>query len=322
MKAAVYYETGGPEVLRYEDIAAPVPKPNEVLIEAEFISIEGGDTLSRFAGPRPSGPYIVGYQAAGQIIQVGERVTGFKVGDRVVTTAPNGSHAEQRVAPQRTTWLVPDNLKLESAACVPIAFGTAHDCLFEFGGLKEGQSVLIHAGAGGVGLAAIQMAKQAGATVFATASNDDRLERLRKYGLDEGINYSSVEFMGEVMARTDGGGVNLVIDSVGGKTLQGSIGVLAHRGRCISVGAAGRTGSNQVDTSYLALKNAGLFGYYLGGELSLGRRAYDMVGEQLSAVAAGTLEVVIDRMFPLAQAAEAHAYIESRQAFGRVVLTP
>ena len=105
--------------------------------------------------------------------------------------------------------------------------------------------------------------------------------------------------------------MNLVVDSVGGKTLQGSIKVLAHRGRCISVGAAGRTGGNQVDTSVLALKNAGLFGYYLGGELSLGRRAYDMVGEQLIAVAAGTLKVVIDRTFTLSQAAEAHAYIES-----------
>jgi NADPH:quinone reductase len=322
VKAAVYYETGGPEVFRYEDVAAPVPKANEVLVQVEFISIEGGDTLSRFAGPSPSGPYVVGYQAAGQIIDVGERVTGFKVGDRVVTTAPNGSHAEQRVAPQRTTWLVPDDLKLEDAACIPIAFGTAHDCLFEFGELEEDQWVLIHAGAGGVGLAAIQMAKQAGAKVLATASSNDRLERLREYGLDEGINYSSTDFVAEVMARTEGAGVSLVVDSVGGKTLQGSIKVLAHRGRCISVGAAGRTGGNQVDTSVLALKNAGLFGYYLGGELGLGRRAYEMVREQLSAVAAGTLQVVIDRTFTLSQAAEAHAYIESRQAFGRVVLTP
>ena len=239
-----------------------------------------------------------------------------------MTTAPNGSHAELRVAPQRTTWLVPDDLNLEEAACVPIAFGTAHDCLFEFGLLRQGQSVLIHAGAGGVGLAAIQMAKQAGARVFATASSDDRLERLREYGLDEGINYSAEDFVAEVLARTDGAGVDLVVDSVGGKTLQGSVSVLAHRGRCISVGAAGRTGDNQVDTSVLAIKNAGLFGYYLGGELSLGRRAYDMVGDQLSTVAAGTLKVVIDRSFPLSQAAEAHAYIESRHAFGRVILTP
>jgi NADPH2:quinone reductase len=151
MKAAVYYETGTPEVFRYEDVPDPEPKPNQVLVQIEFISMEGGDTLSRFAGPSPSGPYVVGYQAAGQVIGFGERVTEFSVGDRVVTTAPYGSHAEKRVAPQRTTWRVPDGLDLELAVCVPIAFGTAHDCLFEFGALQEGQSVLIHAGAGALG---------------------------------------------------------------------------------------------------------------------------------------------------------------------------
>ena len=113
MKAAVYYETGGPEVFRYEDVAAPVPKANEVLVQVEFISIEGGDTLSRFAGPSTVRALHRWIPSRWTDHRVGERVTGFKVGDRVVTTAPNGSHAEQRVAPQRTTWLVPDNLKLE-----------------------------------------------------------------------------------------------------------------------------------------------------------------------------------------------------------------
>src|SRR5271167_4181255 len=112
MEAAVYYETGGPEVFRYEHVADPMPKANEVLVQIQFISIEGGDTLSRLAGPTPSGPYIVGYQAAGQVIGLGERVTEFKLGDRVVTTAPNGSHAELRVASQGTTWLVRDDLDL------------------------------------------------------------------------------------------------------------------------------------------------------------------------------------------------------------------
>jgi NADPH2:quinone reductase len=124
------------------------------------------------------------------------------------------------------------------------------------------------------------------------------------------------------MPRTNSAGVDLVVDSVGGKTLQGSVSALAHRGRCVSVGAAGRTGGNQLDTSILAIKNAGVFGYYLGGELSVGRRAYDMITAQLAAVSAGTLKVVVDRTFPLSQATEAHAYIESRQAFGRVVLKP
>src|SRR5690606_34795824 len=147
---------------------------------------EGGDTLNRLGGAMTSTPHVVGYQAAGTVVEVGEAVTSFAVGDRAVTVAPDGSHAEQRVAGEAGSWKIPDGVDLMDAAIVPVAYGTAHDCLFEFGGLQEGQTVLVHAGAGGVGVGAIQMAARAGARVLATASSDERLERLVELGLDHG----------------------------------------------------------------------------------------------------------------------------------------
>jgi NADPH2:quinone reductase len=182
--------------------------------------------------------------------------------------------------------------------------------------------VLVHAGAGGVGLAAIQMAKQAGARVLATASSDERLARLREFGLDDGINYASGDFVAEVRRLTDGRGADVIVDSVGGSTLQRSLEALAYRGRCITVGDAGRGATESLDVSGLRPNNQSLTGYFLGAELFLGPRAHPMVARQLEDVADGTLRVVIDRTFPLSEAAAAHAYIESRQAFGRVLLIP
>ena len=322
MKAAVYYETGSPDVFRYEDVPAPQPGPGEILITIEAVSIEGGDTLNRLGGEMTANPHIVGYQAAGTITALGEGADQFNVGDRVVTVGLNGSHAEQRTVRQSFAWPIPEGLATNEAACIPVAFGTAHDCLFEFGRLQPGETALIHAGAGGVGIAAIQMAKQAGAQVLATASSDERLERLKPLGLDEGINYATHDFVAECRRITNGRGVDVIVESVGGENLQRSLASLAYRGRCISVGDASRGARDDLDVSGLRPNNQLLSGYFLGGELFFGTRAYGMVADQIQAVAAGKLKVVIDRTFPLAEAAEAHQYIESRQAFGRVVLIP
>jgi NADPH:quinone reductase len=320
MKAAVYYENGAPSVFRYEEVADPVPTPSEMLVRVEVVSIEGGDTLNRLGGALLSVPHVVGYQAAGTVLSVGPDVTGFSVGDRVVTLGVNGSHAELRVAHPLSTWKIPDGLATELAACVPVAYGTAHDGLFEFGRLVEGETALIHAGASGVGLAAIQMAKRAGARVIATASSDERLERLREFGLDDGINYRETDFVSEVRSLTNLRGADVILDSVGGENLQKSLTALAYRGRCVTFGNAGRGEVTKLDTSMLGGSNQSLIGYFLGAELFTGGRAYTMIAQLLNDVAAGDLRVEIDRRFALADAEEAHAFIESRQAFGRVVL--
>jgi NADPH:quinone reductase len=320
MKAAVYYENGDPSVLRYEDAPDPTCHPKGVVIRVEAVSIEGGDTLNRFRGALVTRPHIVGYQAAGEIVEVGSEVTTLRVGQKVATSGAYGSHAELRAVPARSCWVVPDGFDVKLAAPIPVTFGTADDCLFEFGHLKSGETVLIQAGASGVGVAAIQLAKRAGATVLATASSDDRLAALKPLGLDHGINYKTDDVVKAVMRLTDNKGVNLVVDSVGGSTLQGSILSLAYRGRVSMVGAAGRE-PMVVDVSSLMGGNRSLSGVFLGAEIGTDR-AYNNIQRLINEAAAGQLKVVIDKTFPLSEAAAAHAYIESRKAVGRVLLIP
>jgi NADPH2:quinone reductase len=267
-------------------------------------------------------PHVVGYQAAGVVREVGEGVDGFVVGQPVVATMGYGSHADLVSVPARAAWAVPEGLTVEQAAGVPIEYGTAHDCLFEFGHLVAGETVLVQAGAGGVGLAAIQLAKAAGATVLATASSDDRLARLFQFGLDHGINYRTGDVVAEVLRLTNGRGADLVVDPVGGRTLEASIGALAYRGRISWVGRAGRE-VQPPEVWPIMQKNGSITGVFLGAEMGMQpERTHAMIDELLARAARGELQVVIDRTFPLAEAAEAHRYIESRQAFGRVLLVP
>ena len=322
MKAAVYYETGGPEVFRYEDVPDPVCTPDGVLIEVQVVSIEGGDVLHRAGGELAARPHIVGYQCGGIVREVGEQVEDVAPGQRVVAIMPHGSHAEQAVAAAGATWVVPDGAELPTAACIPIPVGTADDCLFEFGRLKKGETVLVHAGAGGVGLAAIQLAKRAGATVLATASSDDKLDRLKQFGLDHGINYAERDFVEAARALTKGRGVDLVVDSVGGRNLARSIEAAAYRGRIITVGAAGRD-PERLDARALGPGNKTLTGVFFGAELAIHHdRVHKMVARHIRDTARGKLQIPIDRHFSLSQAAAAHRYLESRQAFGRVLLLP
>jgi NADPH2:quinone reductase len=319
MKAAVYYEPGPPSVFRYEDVPDPVCGPGEVLVDVEAISIEGGDTLNRAGGEMASSPHVVGYQCAGTIAEIGSDVQDRQPGQRVVCTMLWGSHAERVATPSIVTWVVPDGLDIVEAACVPVPWGTADDCLFEFGHLQERETVLIQAGASGVGLAAIQLAKRAGAIVLATASSDEKLERLRDYGLDHGINYRQADLADAAREITGGRGVDLVVDPVG-TTLSDSVRALAYRGRVTLVGRAGRD-TQLFDASALMLANQTLTGVFLGAEITTDRVRAN-IARHLEDIAAGNLRVVVDRTFPLSDAAGAHTYIESRQAFGRVVLIP
>ena len=320
MKAAVYYETGRPSVFKYEDVPDPVCGPYDVAIDVKAVSIEGGDVLNRMGGEMLASPHIVGYCAAGVIYQVGEKVTDRQPGQRVTTLSMNGSHAEKRVVPAMTSWPMPDSVSFEEGACVPVAFGTAHDCLFEFGHLQKGETVLVQGGAGGVGVATIQLAKRAGARVLATASTDQRLEKLKELGLDEGINYEEKDLVAEVMRLTNDVGVQLVVDPIGGQVLQKSLAAAGYRGRIITVGSAGRD-FRKVDLQGFGQGNKSLTGVFLGAEIGT-ERAQKMIGQLLNDIEAGEIKVIIDKTFPLSQAADAHAFIESRQAIGRVVLVP
>jgi NADPH2:quinone reductase len=320
MRAAVYYENGPPSVFRYEEVPDPKCHPKGVVIRVAAVSIEGGDLLHRVGAPLASRPHVVGYQAAGEIVEVGAEVKELRVGQNVVTVDAAGSHAELRAVAGRNCWVVPAGADLRAIACTPIPFGTADDCLFEFGRLRAGETVLVQGGGGGVGLAAIQLAKRAGATVLATASSAEKLERLRPFGIDHGINYRDDDLVREVKRITNGRGADVIVDPIGGSTLQQSIAALAYRGRIAWVGRAGRELVKH-DVSTLMQGNQSLIGVFLGAEMATDR-VHDMIQRHVEDVAAGKLAVVIDRAFPLRDAAAAHAFIESRRAFGRVLLIP
>ncbi len=322
MKAAVYYETGLPSVFKYEDVPDPPLHPKGVLVDVKAIAIEGGDVLNRAGGAMTAKPHIVGYNCAGVVREVGAEVTDRKPGDRVTALMANGSHAAVVSVPSSSTFLVPEGCSLEHAACVPVSWGTAHDCLFEFGHLKAGETVLVQAGTSGVGIACVQLAKRAGATVLATSSSDEKLERLKQYGMDTGVNYREGSFVEAVRQATGGQGVDLVVDSVGGKTLEGSLMCIGYRGRVITVGNVSREGKG-INLDPLSGTNGSITGVFFGLEtFRSAARVVPMMDQLLRDIAKGELKVVVDRTYPLSEAGAAHAYIESRAAFGRVVLVP
>ncbi|MGO3741891.1 quinone oxidoreductase family protein [Kerstersia sp.] len=319
MKAAVYDAAGAPGVLRYADIPTPDVGPDEVLIAVEAISIEGGDLINRRSTPPPHSSWVVGYAAAGTVVVVGANVASRRVGERVTAFDMQGSHAELWAVPAGRTWLIPDGVEAVDAAILPISFGTAHHCLFARGALAHGETVLIQAAAGGVGLAAVQLAAQAGATVIAVASGTQRSSRLRELGAHHVVDRTAYNVVDAVRQITHGAGTNLVLDPVG-TTLQDSLAALAPEGRVVFVGNAGG-GNLAVDLWPAMQGNQTLSGVFMG-PLFERPAIRSTVDELLQALADGRIYAVIDRIFPLAQAAAAHAYAETAKPLGRVVMRP
>lgn len=319
MKAAVYDTPGAPSVLKYIDIADPVLALDEVLISVEAISIEGGDLINRRLKPPPRAPWVVGYAASGVIVAVGAEAKERKVGDRVAAFDMQGSHAELWAVRAARTWRMPDDVDAVDAAVLPISFGTASHCLFTRGGLQRGETVLIQAAAGGVGLAAVQLAAQAGARVIAVASGETRASRLRSLGADHVVDRVSHDVADTVRQITDGMGVDLALDPVG-TTLPTSISALAVEGRVVFVGNAGG-GSLSVDLWSPMQSNQTLLGVFMG-PLFERPDVHSMVDELFVALDAGRIQVVIDRTFSLSEAAAAHDFAETAKPLGRIIMRP
>lgn len=320
MKAAVIDHSGPPEVLQYREVPDPTPRPNEVLVRNLAISIEGGDVSSRAGGRFAKTPHIVGYQSAGEVVWVGPEAGDFQVGDLVVCTGGIGSHAELRAVSGRTAWKLPAGMDLHVASAIPIPFGTADNCLLAYGHLEAGETAFIQSGASGVGMAAIQVAKKAGAQVIATASSDARLEPLYALGLDHGINSASENVVERVMEITEKKGADVTLDGNGGRSLKQCVQVLGWKGRATFIGVTARE-SMDINVASLMGGNRSLIGLGLGYEMAT-PRVRAMVQRYIDGVAAGDYTVLLDKTFPLSEAAAAHAYIESRAAVGRVVLVP
>lgn len=320
MKAIHYFENGGPEVMRYGNLPDPAVHDDTVLIEVECISIEGGDLLNRLVTPPPQTPFVPGYQAAGTVVATGPAVTRFAVGDRVAGFNWSGSHAELFPVPECYAYAVPQGMDVTAAATVPIPFGTAYDSLFTYGGLQKGETVLIQGAAGGVGLAAVQLAARAGARVIGTASDEARLDRVRPFGLSDGIAYRTQDIAERVAELTDGEGVDMVVDMAGGAAVSELMASLRRHGRYMAVGAS--TGDLPSFGFFEVINRAvAIKGVTFGREMHT-QRARDLVETLLRRCASGELGMPVDREFALEQAVAAHVHVATAHPFGRVIMRP
>ncbi|HUD28530.1 MAG TPA: zinc-binding alcohol dehydrogenase family protein [Novosphingobium sp.] len=320
MRAVWYTENGGPEVMRVGELPDPEIGPRQVLIRVEVISIEGGDLLNRIHTPPSRTPFVPGYQAAGTVIATGAEVTRLREGDRVVGFDWNGSHAELFAVPEKYAYPVPDGMDLALAAVVPIAFGTAWDALFTYGGLKAGETVLVQGAAGGVGLAAVQLAAQAGATVIGTASSPDRLARIAPLGMGHGIDYRQEDIAARCRDITGGKGVDLVLDLAGGRGKDALVDALRGHGRYAVIGAAEGT-LPSFGFFELIRKAMQVTGISFGRDMHT-PRVHALLADLLARVHAGDLAMPIAREFALSDAVEAHRFVAEDHPFGRVVMRP
>jgi NADPH:quinone reductase-like Zn-dependent oxidoreductase len=316
MKAAFYANNGGPEVLQFGEVPNPPLSPTTVLIRVRFVSIQGGDVGARRQMQPPSPQHVGGYQAAGVVEAVGAKVTKVSVGDAVVGFAFSGSHAELFAVEEHHAYAVPKGMDLATAATVPIEFGTASDALFEFGRLVKGETVVVRGAAGGVGVAALELAAAAGATVIAIAAQKARLERLREFGAHHGIDYQTEDVPARILDITGGRGADLIVDLAGGAPL---LQANAARGRYGLVGAASGVRPT-IEVMQLASKSLTMFGLIFGKEMHTDR-AHALIATLLQRAHRGDLKMPIAKSFSLSEAARAHAFIESEHPIGRVLLT-
>lgn len=318
MKAIHYSRNGGPEVMEYGELPDPEVGPDTVLIAVEWISIEGGDLLNRLVSPPAHTPFVPGYQAAGTVAAVGPDVTRFRPGDRVIGFNWNGSHAELFAVPERYAYPVPEGMDLRLAAMVPVAFGTAHDSLFEYGEMKAGDFVLVQGAAGGVGLAAVQFAAKAGAVVIGTASGRERLDRIVPFGLHHGIDYRSEDIAERCKDITGGQGVDLVLDLAGGKGKDALLRAVKAHGRYAVIGAA--TGSlPSFDFFDLIRKALHVVGISFGRDMHT-PRVHALLAEITRQLHEGELAMPVAAEFALADAVAAHRFVAEGHPFGRVLM--
>ena len=326
MKAIQIHQFGEAEVLRYEDVPEPRPKEDEVLVEVKAAGVNYADILTRRGkySQKPL-PFVPGFEAAGVILETGKGVQDWKPGQRVMGTVlrdTSGCYAQKAVMPAWLLLPVPEQFSIEQAAAFSEVFVTAHLALHVNGRLAKGESVLIHAAGGGVGTAAVQMACAMGARVFATASSEEKLRKVKQMGADVLINYSSLDFLEEVKKHTDGKGVDVVLESVGGEVFDKSLKCLRPLGRLVAYGtSSAKVAAARVpDLMGGAISVAGFsYGFLTVARPDVIQQAMRAVMELLSQ---GKIRPVLGHSFPLEQARAAHELISSRASFGKVVLVP
>ncbi|WNG19426.1 zinc-binding alcohol dehydrogenase family protein [Cystobacter fuscus] len=320
MKAIRYHHIGGPEVLRLEDVPEPELGPGEVRLQVHAAGVNFADTERRrgLYDTKVPLPRILGSEAAGVVRAVGPGVDEALLGRRVVTLT-TGCYAEFVKAPASGLVALPDKVSFEEAAAVPVQGLTAYHLLHTVARVRKGQSVLVHAAAGGVGVLAVQLAKALGARVFGTVSSEAKAQLVQELGADEVIRYDREDVVAEVHRRTEGGGVDLVLDAVGASTWEASLRVLAPFGHLVSYGSAsGRPPAVDVESLYEKSLKVSAYWMHTPHPPGAHHRALESL---IRDVADGRLRILIGLKLPLAEAIEAHRRLEGRETVGKVVLT-
>lgn len=322
MHAIRVHQHGGPEVLQYEEIDKPEPGPGQALVKVEAVGVNFTEIYSRRGGASATVPYTPGGEAAGTVEAIGEGVTDVKRGDRVATNALAGAYAEYAVGPANRLVVMPESVDMPHAAAALLQGMTAHYLTHSSYPIKNGDTVLVHAAAGGTGLLVVQMAKMLGARVLGTVSTDEKARLARQAGANETILYTQIDFAAEVRRLTGGEGVDAVYDSVGQATWEGSLNSLRPRGTLVLFGNASGP-IPPIDTSLLSSKGClYLTRVNLGAHIATRADLLARANDVLNWTTSGRLKLRIGGTFPLKDAAEAHRQLEGRATTGKLVLIP
>jgi NADPH2:quinone reductase len=322
MKAIQFQEYGKPDVLQVTEVPTPVLKAGEVLVEMKAAGVNFADTMRRYGNylAKTPLPYIPGSEVAGVIVEVSPEVKGFKKGDRVVALTDHACYAEYVSLHEMQLVPIPDNVDFTQAAAILLQGLTAYHTLKTSGQLAQGETVLVHAAAGGVGVFAVQLAKLLGAgKVIATASTPDKLELARSLGADATVNYTEENWPQQVKEITGGKGVDVLLEMVGGDIFQKSLGTLGNFGRLVIYGRASQE-DTLFDPRILMQRNTSVIGFWLARIMQQPALYKSSVQELLGYVAAGKLDIIIGEVVPLEEAAKAHELLEGRKTTGKVVL--
>ena len=322
MKAILFDQLGGPEVLKLGDAPKPEVKPGWVLVKNHAIGINFADTLFRQGQylMRPNLPDTPGLEAAGVVEAVGSGVDNLKPGARVAAIGSK-TYAEYSVASANQVMPLPDFVSFAEGAAFPIQVLTAYHMLYTAHQTTPGQTVLVHSAAGGVGIVAVQIAKAAGARVIGTVSSDSKIGLVKEYGAEAVINYATQDFAEEALKLTDGKGVDLILDAVGKPTLEKGLRCLAPFGHLMLYGRAGGP-PDPLNLFTLFQKSLKVSGFVLYTISAMPDKHREGIEKSFQLMGQGKLKLLIGKSFPLAEAAEAHRHMESRQSTGKLVLIP
>lgn len=324
MKAIVIREPGGPEVLSLEEVPEPRLGEGQIAIDVRATALNRADLLQRRGlYPPPKGESeILGLECAGVVAAHGPGASGPPIGSRVMALLPGGGYAERVVVPARMALPIPEGLAFEQAAAIPEAFLTAQEALFTLGRVAPNDTVLVHAAAGGVGSAAVQLAHEHGARVIATAGSDEKLERVRALGADVAVNYKTADFAEAVRSATNGRGADVVLDFVGGAYWEKHASCLAVGGRVVVIGVLGGPMA-EVNLAQLLMRRYQILGLVMRSRPVADKIAISQTFARnwLPRFATGKLAPVVDCVLPLSEARRAHERMEANANVGKIVLT-